>query len=414
MAKLGLAKRACILVCPRRAVRLRMETLLFLIFAVFPALAAAQTYTYSTLVSFPPVSQMGPENPAAQLIIDSAGNLYGSSQGGGIYAPPFGDGTIFKVTPEGVLTVLHSFDGTDGRLAAGKLTRDQQGNLYGTTVAGGTYDLGTVFKLAPDGTEAVLYNFPGKGPDGNYPNYSVTLDPAGNLYGYTTFEDNNFFANGGSVFKITPQGTFSLLYTFCNLRSVCPNGAGPLGGLLRDKSGNFFGATCCNGESTGEGAGTVFKITPQGKLTVLTTFDIFDGGVNSPRGPFVQNAAGDLIGVANAVYKVTRTGSVSALYYFCNSPSCGGNGGGYSPNGPLTIDSSGNVYGTTLNGGTNDQGVAFEVTPAGTEIVLYNGSPTTPLGPSVVIDKAGNLYGVTDQGGVNSTGSIYKLTKNAD
>ena len=80
----------------------------------------------------------------------------------------------------------------------------------------------------------------------------------------------------------------------------------------------------------------------------------------------------------------------------------------------LTIDSSGNVYGTTLNGGTNDQGVAFEVTPAGTEIVLYNGSPTTPLGPSVVIDKAGNLYGVTDQGGVNSTGSIYKLTKNAD
>ena len=403
---------ACIVDCSRRAISLRIKTMLFLIFALFPALAAAQTYTYSTLVSFPPNSQMGPANPAGQLIIDGQGNLYGTSQGGGIYAPPFGDGTIFEVTPAGVVTVLHSFDGTDGRMPVYKLTRDPQGNLYGTTVAGGTYDLGTVFKLAPDGTETVLYNFPGKGPDGNYPNYSVTLDPAGNLYGYTSFADNNFISNGGSIFKLTPQGTFSLLYEFCNLRSSCPNGYGPEGGLLRDKSGNFFGATCCYGGS--EGAGTVFKMTPQGKLTVLTTFNLFGGGVISPNGPFVQNAGGDLIGVANAVYKVTRTGSVSPLYFFCNSPSCGGNGGGYSPNGLLTIDSSGNVYGTTLNGGTNDQGVAYEVTPAGTEIVLYNGSPTTPLGPSVVIDKAGNLYGVTDQGGVNSTGSIYKLTKNAD
>jgi uncharacterized repeat protein (TIGR03803 family) len=381
-----------------------MKTRLLLPLLLLPIIAAAQTYTYSTLVSFP--AQQGPLNPTTQLIIDGAGNLYGTSQAGGIYAPPFGDGTVFKVSPTGVLTVLHSFNGTDGLSPESILTRDKAGNLYGTTLDGGAYNKGTVYKVAPDGTETVLYNFPGNGPNGNYPTTGLILDSVGDLLGYTSYTDNNFVTNGGSIFKITPQGIFSRLHDFCNLVSVCTNGGGPIDHLIRDNAGNYYGVNCCFGSGVG---GTVFKLSPKNKLTVLVAFTPTGGGPYDPISALVQDAAGNLFGLAvgggNGVYKITPSGAASMLYSF---PA------GTGLNSFLAIDASGNLYGTTSFGGTNGFGSVYQVSSAGVETDLVSASSTTPLGNSVAVDSAGNLYGTTFSGGVNATGSIFKLTKIAD
>ena len=195
-----------------------MKPGLLFLFLLFPLLAGAQTYTYSTIVYFGPASEGGPFFPIAQPLMDTQGNFYGTSEGGGT----FNLGSVYKVAPDGAVTVLHSFNGTDGQLPESDLARDGQNNLYGTTVQGGAHIYyGTIFKVAPDGTETVLYSFPGTFPDGSNPRGSLILDAAGNIYGLTPYTDNNFNSNGGSIFKLAPDGTFTLLYQFCNLGVAC-------------------------------------------------------------------------------------------------------------------------------------------------------------------------------------------------
>lgn len=364
-----------------------MKSRLLLLFLLLPLMAGAQTYTYSTLANFPPSSDLGPNDPESPLLMDQQGNLYGTSQSGGLN----NDGTVFMVTPGGDVTTLHSFDGSDGQRPVSGLARDRENNLYGTTASGGSFTwYGTVYRLAPDGTETLLYSFPGKYPFGNYPIYPVVLDPRNNLYGVTTFTDNNFNTSGGAIFKLTAAGKFTIRYQFCDFLP-CPNGDGP-SALVLDKAGNLYGATGGGGANN---AGNVFELTTTRQLKILYSFPLADG---LPKGPLVRSGNNFFVPTQTAIYKVSVTGGGSV---FCTFPS------GVHPYRSIVMDSAGNIYGTT------DAETVFKIAPDGTETTIFTGSTSQPVGPAVILDSLGNLYGPTGQyTGANQTGTIFKLTKN--
>jgi uncharacterized repeat protein (TIGR03803 family) len=209
--------------------------------------------------------------PAAGLIADSSGNLYGTASGGGASNA----GVVFKLGPGGTETVLHSFTGGSDRASSvAGLIADGSGNLYGTTEAGGrsgsgciVVGCGVVFKLGPDGTETVLHAFTGS--DGANPQAGLIADGSGNLYG-TTYAGGG--SNAGVVFKLSPSGTETVLYTFTG----GSDGGFPLAGLIADSSGNLYGTTAGGGAQPpvcgGGGCGVVFKLSPSGTETVLYSF----------------------------------------------------------------------------------------------------------------------------------------------
>jgi uncharacterized repeat protein (TIGR02543 family) len=303
------------------------------------------------------------QNPFGNLTSDSVGNLYGTTSVGGVY----GKGTVFEVSPNGTETILHTFgNGNDGQKPFGNVIFDSAGNLDGTTSAGGIYGNGTVFELSANGTETVLYNF-GNGGDGQNPYAGLIFDSAGNLDGTTSVGG---VYGKGTVFKLSPNGgggwTETVLYSFGN----GSDGVNPYGGLIFDNSGNLYGTTVNGGAN---GGGTAFEVSPNG------------GG-----------------GWAETV-----------LYSFGN-----GSSDGLNPYAGLIFDSSGNLYGTTVNGGANVGGTAFEVSPNGgggwAETVLYsfgNGS-SDGLNPyaGLVFDNSGNLYGTTANGGPYSGGTVFELS----
>jgi uncharacterized repeat protein (TIGR03803 family) len=368
---------------------------------VVSLLANAQTYTASTLVSFPPNTGKNPIYPG-DVTLDSKGNMYGTSSGGTPSGTLFPNGTIFEVSRSGKLTVLHFFDGADGSDPRGGVTRDSKGNLYGTTFSGGAFQYyGTIYRLAPDGTETVLYSFSNAFPQGNYPSTNLTLEGNGNIFGYTSYTDNNFNVSDGAVFELAKSDTFAIRYLFGGL-NYGDNGAGPVGQPLLDKSGNFYGATCCDGSA---GNGTVFRLTPEGMLTTLYSFNIFADKVYQPIGNVVEDASGNLYGVGyGGIYEVLASGGEKVFYL---APK------GTDLEQTLTIDSEGNLYGTSQYGGTNGTGAVYMVSPEGVETDLYSSLGPT-LNAGVAIDQEGNLYVTESRGGTNNTGAVIKLTKNAD
>ena len=364
---------------------------LLLLFLALPLGAQAQSYTYSSLVDFPPQSENGPlfANPVTAM--DAQGNLYGTSLEGGAHA----QGTVFKVSPAGVLTVLQSFNGTHGSFPAVGVTRDSAGNLYGTAGGG---EAGILYKLAPDGSETILYSLRNKPPYGTFPNHGVTFDPKGNLIGYTSFTANDFTNDGGSIYKFTQPNDFAIKFTFPEL-SGSSNGTGPVGTPLRGKSGVYYGAACCGGIG---GSGSVFKFTTSGTLTVLYSFNSTRDGVSSPQGGLVQDAEGNLFGVGRAgIYEITASGVEKDFYL---APF------GVHLRPSLLIDSDGNLYGTNDFGGIYEDGALFRVTATGIETDIYS-NPGPPLNDGLLMDQAGNIYGSEFAGGANGTGSIFKLTK---
>jgi len=363
-----------------------MKSRLLFLFLLLPLLAGAQTYTYSTIVYFGPASEGGPFFPIAQPLMDKQGNFYGTSEGGGT----FNLGTVYKVAPDAAVTVLHSFNGPDGQDPLSNLARDSHGNFYGTTLQGGAHTYyGTIFKVAPDGTETVLYSFPGTFPVGGNPEGgALTLDAAGNIYGITTFS-MNFNYNGGSIYKLTPDGTFTLLYQFCN-QGPCPNGDDPTG-LIMDKAGNLWGATAGGGANS---SGNVFMLTPKGHLKVIYSFPCC---VDGPVGPLAKSGSNFYVATRSSIYKVTAAGVGSVLYTFPANT---------HPYGLFNIDSAGNLYGTT------DSETVFKITPDGVETTLFTGTESELVGGSVILDKAGNLYGTAQSAGQYFAGSIFKLTPN--
>jgi uncharacterized repeat protein (TIGR03803 family) len=205
--------------------------------------------------------------PMAGVILDGAGNLYGTTSEGGGANCPGGCGTVFRISADGHEKVLHafdSFDRKDGGNPQAPLLLGSDGNFYGTTAAGGSNNDGTVFKLTPKGKETVLHNFTGfnSASDGGVPVAPLIADAEGIMYGTTWLGGTS---GEGTVFKIAPDGTETVLYNFTNGH----DGGEPLGALLRDGRGNLYSTTSMGGDA---GCGTVFKLSPAGKIKVLYTF----------------------------------------------------------------------------------------------------------------------------------------------
>lgn len=346
------------------------------------------------------------QNPYGTLIQGSDGDLYGTTLYGGANAP--GYGTVFKITPAGVETVLYSFDaGTDGfgdgyDPAAG-LVQGTDGNFYGTTTKGGANGAGTVFRITPAGVESVLYSFKGVDGDGSTPYASLIQGGDGNFYGTTMA--GGVYSNG-TVFKVTPTGAETVLYSF----GADPDGQQPYAPLVQGSDGNFYGVTLLGGS----GQGTVFKITPAGVETVLYAFHGPGDGQSGYAG-LVQGSDGNFYGVTalggtngrGMMFKVTPAGVETVLHSF------GGTSDGWNPSSALVQGSDGNFYGTSEYGGTNSYGTAFKITPEGAETVLHafgaNGDGTGSYGGPVLAGD-GNLYGTTLGGGANGGGgTVYKI-----
>ena len=372
--------------------------------------------------------------PFGNLIMDAAGNLYGTTGGGGVYCSPFYScGTVFKLsrTEGGGWTevVLHSFgSGNDGRSPNGSLIMDDDGNLYGTTSSGGVPGGGTAFKLSPDGnggwTETVLYNF-GGGNDGDYPDCGLLMDTAGNLYGSTLYGG----AYGwGTVFELSPNGSGGWTETVLHSFNYSSNdGHSPIGSLVMDAAGNLYGTTYNGGafcQSTG--CGTVFELSHgEGGWTetLLHSFNANDG--SGPEAGLVMDAAGNLYGTTfqggnlggllcapfgcGTVFEVSPVAgggwTETTLYSFNGQPDAG------YPQFSLILDTRGNLYSTTSMGGSDNYGTAFELSPrqgGWRETVLYSFELVNDGGPTsgLIIDRAGDLYGATSGG---DEGLIYEL-----
>jgi uncharacterized repeat protein (TIGR03803 family) len=239
--------------------------------------------------------------PCARLIRDAEGNLYGTAPSGGNSSCLRGGcGVVFKLGGSRKEVALHIFAGTpDGAVPAAGLIRDKAGNLYGTTVEGGntnkcTRGCGTVFKLSPSATETVLYRFVGF-PDAQYPSGGLIRDAVGNLYGVTgAGGDPN--CNCGVVFKLDMTGTLTVLYSF----KGGSDGADPAGNLVRDMAGNLYGVTANGGNPNGQGVGTVFKLDPSGVETVLHSFVGAPTDGANPSAGLVRDSAGNLYGTTGA------------------------------------------------------------------------------------------------------------------
>ena len=274
------------------------------------------------------------------LIMDKAGNLYGVTSGGGGTGcyDEAGCGTIFELAANGAETVLHAFQGgTDGENPSGGLIADKKGNLYGTTGD-------TVFRVSADGKLKTLHYF--SGADG-YEIGSVTLarDKAGNLYGTT---QNGGAYRWGTVFRVSPDGTATVLYSFTG----GSDGGGPHAGVIMDAAGNLYGTTPYAGDMNcdyGEGCGTVFKLAPDGTETTLYTFT--DTGVNAnPMAGLTMDSGGNLYGTTygfspGGIFKLAPDGTEKMLYTFT------GGEDGSQPMGGLLLSRNGHLYGTASSGG---------------------------------------------------------------
>jgi len=323
--------------------------------------------------------------PTGTLIFDASGNLYGTAPSGGSGI----GGAVFEIMPgaPGVWTAkaLHSFarpgSGPQGSEPTSSLTFDSHGNLYGITEIGGTHDQGTVFELSPGAAgnwaEQVLFSFNSSGTGGALPNSGVIIDTAGNLYGTTTTAGAN---GGGTVFELSPVAgngwTVKELFSFPTPGADI---ASPGAILTFDASGDLYGTKNTGGAN---GGGFAFELTPASE----------------------------------------DSWTEKVLYNFAAQPD---STDGSFPSGPLTLDSQGNAYGVTANGGACGLGTAYELSPgtdgSWAQKILHNFScvfiPTAPDGSSpegnLILDAAGNLYGTTNLGGVGEFGSVgtgYKLT----
>ncbi len=397
----------------------RLVTVLLLAIATSMLLAAENgkkpKNQLSTLADFTG-SANGAQPLYNNLIQGTDGNLYGTTYGGGVYD----EGTVFEATPGGTLTALYSFCSqtscTDGSNPSSTLVQFE-GNFYGTTEFGGAngqgiiYEGGTVFELTPGGQLTTLYTFcsqPGC-TDGAYP-YAGLVQFGGNFYG-TTFEGG---ANGvGTVFKITPGGTLTTLYSFCS-QDGCTDGLEPIAGLIQGTDGNFYGTTLGGGAN---GAGTVFKITPSGTLTTLYTFCSQSGCTDGiePFGGLIQATDGNFYGTtlgggatgAGTVFKITPSGTLTTLYSFCSQSGCTD---GEEPFAGLIQATDGNFYGTTQNGGTSGYGTVFGITPAGLLSTLHSFVLTDGAYPDGgLVEANGNLYGTASSGGSRFDGAVFSL-----
>ncbi|MGO9275890.1 MAG: choice-of-anchor tandem repeat GloVer-containing protein [Terriglobia bacterium] len=314
-------------------------------------------------------------------------------------------------------STLATFDGTNGGLPVWALVQGTNGNFYGSTGFGGTGSEGTIFKITPAGKLTTLQSM-------GYPHLPVQATN-GSFYGTTPYGGP---MDSGTVFKMTAAGKLTTLYNFCS-QAMCVDGDTPYGGVIQASDGNFYGTTVGGGTNN---YGTVFKITPAGKLTTLLSFDAIGGAGTG----LVEGTDGNFYGTTGnggpngygTVFQVTPGGTETTLYNFCSQPNCTD---GKSPYDGLIQASDGNFYGTTYTGGANDPagcegigcGTIFKITPAGTLTTLYSfcsqANCTDGQWPTggLVQGNDGNFYGTTDAGGAfgescvfGLCGTVFKMT----
>jgi uncharacterized repeat protein (TIGR03803 family) len=354
--------------------------------------ATAQNYKFSTLYSFTN-NGTDPNTPSA-LIIDGSGKLYGTSISGGA----FNNGAVFSVTPNGVLSLLYSFNGNDSTNAVSpiNLVRDRKGNLYGDTRALVKSYVGDLFELTRQTNGTYTFTSLYVAPDVPA---QIVLNPAGDLFWLNCGYNGGPTCDNNTSLNEISNGQNSKLYFFAS------TGFYASGNYVMDKSGNIYGTEAGDGGQTSWGL--VYKWSPVSGFSVLHTFNGTDG---SDPNALRQDASGNLFGTTGGggviggvysygtVFKINSTGTFSTLYNFCSKANCAD---GSYPYGPLTLDSKGNIFGV-LNFGV------FELTSGGVETLVYN-SGSVFMGPGLVKDKSGNFYGTTINGGSAGLGSVYKL-----
>jgi uncharacterized repeat protein (TIGR03803 family) len=389
--------------------------------------------------------------PQGALLADGMGNYYGTTAGGGDQD----QGTVFKASFDGSqwrFTRIYSFcvagSCPSGGAPRGGLIMDTAGNLYGTASGGGANGGGTIFKLTPQGGKwrySVIYSFCGEAncTDGSQPQYvtlayrgqasGVPYDGMSPLYGTASAGGMGAVTQDGAVFALTPNGKHwkeSLVYSFCS-QTNCNDGGVPFTGVAIDGSGNLFGTAAGGGQfQQGDDGGVLYELKPNGahwKYSVLHAFcadrehDRCQDG-SEPLAMPMLDASGDVFGTAidgganshGVVWELPATGKFSVLHTFCSKTNCP-DGAAPGASG-LVMDSKGDLFGATLSGGdaaAND-GVVFELTGAKhttfTGLVLFKGpngeNPYAPLS----LDASGDLFGLASGGGKTGLGTFFRIT----
>jgi uncharacterized repeat protein (TIGR03803 family) len=389
----------------------KLALTVLILLTLVAALPAAQAQTFTPLFQFSTTEQAFPEG---SVFRDAAGNLYGTT----IEA-----GSVFKIDRTGKESIFAPINGGDhGIFPTGSLTQDSAGNLYGVA-EGGTGGAGVLYKLSPTGDETVLFAFQGglnntnpKGPAGG-----VLLGKNGNIFGAAQFGNKLACQIGcGSIFRLDATGGIHFLHKFTG----GADGANPIGPLVTDAGGNLYGVAQSGGDLScpeffllqGAGCGVVFKIDVRHVLTVLHTFTgATDGAV--PQGGLLLDASGNLFGTTlkggtsdnGTVFEIAAGGSYSVIHRFTQTD-------GQNPNGGLVEDPAGNLYGTTQLGGTQSLGTVFELSPNGSLKVLHDfqglEDGAVPFA-GLFRDQAGHLYGTTVKNFLIQTiqgGNVFEIT----
>jgi uncharacterized repeat protein (TIGR03803 family) len=376
--------------------------------------AQAQTLNY-----FADLSAGNGWEPYASVVQGTDGNFYGAGTNG-IYG---GGGNMFRMTPTGEITSIYKFCSlpgcADGAQVHSAPVVGTDGNLYGVTTAGGGSGLtgsagGTVFRMTLDGKLTVVYTFCSISPncaDGATPN-GIILGSDGNFYGTTVYGGIND-DGPGVIFKVTPDGAFTKLYSFCS-QANCMDGDKPFFPPVEGNDGNFYGAAGSGGTL---GGGVIYKLTASGQYSVLYNFcNNENGACPDGYGPYAlaKDTDGNFVGTAGGgtsgygvVFKITRGGRYTIVHNFAPSGDLGW------PGTPLTLGSDGNLYGTLIGGGSGsfapfERGGIYEITSKGGFKALYgfcfwcNSNGFTPLDP-VFQGTDGNFYGTTAFGGIGGT-----------
>jgi uncharacterized repeat protein (TIGR03803 family) len=349
------------------------KTLCFVLIFSAGATIASPANTFTSLVSFNGTD--GTEPFYGTLVQGLNGDLYGTTSYGGTHI----SGTVFKVTPTGTLTTVHSFDGgAGGAYAQAGLNQGISGIVYGTTEQGGTNGYGTIFQITPTGALTTLHSF--DSTDGAYPRAGLVIASNGKQYGTT---ENGGSHNYGTVFSFTHTGTLTTLHSF-----DFTDGAYPIAGLVQATNGNFYGTT--EGGGT-HGGGTIFKITLAGTLTTLYNFCAQSGCADgeNPYGGLIQATDGNFYGTtyggglngAGTIFEISSDGTLGTLYDFCSQSSCTD---GKEPLAGLMQATNGNFYGTTVIGGTNGKGTIFRLA-TGLEPFVQALPTSAPIGKEVKI-----------------------------
>ena len=366
---------------------------LLMLTALTLALSSSQAQTYTDLFDFDGAAHGCCQTYPGVLAQGRDGNLYGTTNTGGAS----GDGAVFKFSPgTGTMTLLHSFNFTDGYGPRGGLTLGLDGNFYGTTYQGGAHSAGEVFQISPSGTLAVIYSF-ANGTDSAYPFTPPVPASDGNLYGTTTS------SAGRTVYKITTAG---VLTTLASLPAESD------GALTFGVDGKLYGTTLYGGTFN---AGTAFQVTTKGVLKTIYNFDNTHG--SNPQSSLFQASDGNFYGTGSTggtlgggvVFKLTPAGVLTVLHNFDGTV---GATDGKLPTCGVVQGSDGFLYGATANGGTSGFGTLYKIKTNGTSYaVIYNFDKTNGANPNSqpFLLTTGKIYGLTSTGGAHSEGVLYSL-----